>query len=103
MERKNHNIVKVKVGGVEYDTVLVKGDLQRFVQNDILARCVENGLIDMNRARILYHEGKMGTKRQYAEFHMAIGYSVRGFEELSLFQDMEIENPLWEKDEETGP
>lgn len=99
------DIIKVTVGGVEYDTVIDENNVQRFVENPehflvkqipmiwdaYLKRNIEN----MNEMRVRYARGDF-SQRDYAEMNMAIGYSVGGFAELSSFEDLEIINPCWE-------
>lgn len=94
---KPGDIIKVKVGGVEYDTIIDPDGVQRFKANKTVRYLLDaNGKIDMNLLRDTYNAGAFG-QREYAEFHMLIGYSVSGFCELSPFADMAVENPLWDK------
>ena len=90
------NEIIVKVGGVEYPTVIDKHGVQRFVENSLFCHLVDSGQVDLNRLGIDYQHDKF-SQREYAEFTMMLGYSVDGFAELSSFHDMEIENPLWEE------
>lgn len=89
--------IMIKVGGREYLTVIDPSGVQRFVENHVvsfLLDCAGVGM-DMNKLRLLYNEKKFEL-REYAEFHMAIGYSVCGFAELSPFFGLKIENPVWD-------
>jgi tRNA/tmRNA/rRNA uracil-C5-methylase (TrmA/RlmC/RlmD family) len=85
----------VKVGEIEYSTVIDEHGTQRFVKNKLLCHLVDSGQVDLNRLSIDYQHEKF-SQREYAEFNMMLGYSVSGFSELSSFDDLEIENPLWE-------
>ena len=90
------DIIKVKIGGVEYDTIIDKDGVQRFKVNAVVRYLLDaNGKIDMNALRLVYNTGGI-SRRDYAEFHMLIGYSVDGFSELSPFMNWKIENPLWD-------
>lgn len=107
-EYKSGDIIKVKVGGVEYETYIDPNGVQRFRANSLLNFLFENrknknqnSKIDLNEIAILFHTKQPFSQRDYAEFNMMLGYSVCGFAELSSFEDMEIENPLWEEDETT--
>lgn len=93
---KTGDIIKVKVGGVGYDTIIDSDGVQRFKVNTTVRYLLDaNGKIDMNALRLAYNAGAF-NKRDYAEFHMMIGYSVSGFCELSPFMDWEVYNPLWD-------
>jgi hypothetical protein len=104
-EYKPGDIIKITVGGIEYDTVIDQHNVQRFIENPdhflvkqipmiwdtYLKRNIEN----MNEMRRRYIQGEF-SQRDYAEMNMAVGYSVCGFADLSPFEDMEIINPVWE-------
>jgi hypothetical protein len=94
MNFKPGDVIKVKVGGVEYETVIDDRGVQRFRRNELFCHLHDSGKVDLNKLAIDYHNGKFG-KREYAEFNMGLGYSVCGFADLSSFQDWEIENPVW--------
>lgn len=68
--------------------------------NKAVAWVVENNPCDLNEMEVAYQRGGF-PKLDYAEFKMAIGYSVSGWCELSAFMDMSVINPLW-NDEETS-
>lgn len=89
------NEIMVKVGGIEYPTVIDERGTQRFIGNKLLCHLVDSGQVDLNRLGIDYQHEKF-SQREYAEFNMMLGYSVSGFAGLSSFHDFEIENPLWE-------
>lgn len=90
---KPGDTVKVKVGGVVYETVIDSNGTQRFRKNTAIDWLAEDQL---NRMALDY-QAKKFTQRDYLEFNMALGYSVSGLSELSAFEDLEIENPLWEE------
>jgi len=97
----------IKVGGIEYETVIDDAGTQRFVKNPdhwlvkqipmIYDTYLKRDIQDMNTMARRYHQGEF-SQRDYAEMNMAIGYSVSGFCELSSFHDMIVENPLWASD-----
>jgi hypothetical protein len=89
------DVIMVKVGGVPYETVMIAG-VQRFKVNEVVRHLCDTKQIDLNKLAIEYDDKKF-SQRAYAEFNMALGYSVCGFADLSAFKDMEIENPLWSK------
>lgn len=94
--------IKVKVGGVEYDTVVDPQGVQRFIADPVIRTLVNAEVIDLNEVARLYvgdNKDPGFTQREYAEFNMKLGYSLGGFAELSWFFDMEIENPIEEKKE----
>lgn len=94
---KPGDVIVVRVGGVEYETVIDQNGTQRFRANGLI-RCLRDaGYTNLNTLAMAYGE-KRFTQREYAEFNMALGYSVSGFAELSSFQDMLIENPLWNEE-----
>lgn len=54
---------------------------------------------DMNALAIQFQtQEPRPSLRQYAEFHMLIGYSVSGFCELSFFKGLEVRTPQWKRD-----
>ncbi len=91
---KPGDVVTVSVGGVDYETVIDKDGVQRFRRNMVLDFLFKDKRLDLNQLAVDYHHKKF-DQRSYAEFNMALGYSVCGFADLSSFQDMEIDNPLW--------
>lgn len=95
MKDRVGDIIQVKVGEKTYDTMIDEAGVQRFIKNSLLCYLFEEDMIDLNQICFDYHHDKF-SKIDYAEFMMALGYSVCGFAELSCFEDMEIENPLWE-------
>lgn len=92
----NDDEIIVRVGGKEYQTFIDDKGVQRFKANSVLDYLSNFGIIDLNAICLDYHEGKF-SKIDYAEFNMMLGYSVCGFCDLNEFEDMEIYNPLWEK------
>lgn len=88
----------VKVGGIEYPTVIDERGTQRFIGNKLLRHLVDSGQVNMNKLSIDYQHDKF-SQREYAEFVMGLSWSVSGFADIEEFEDMEIENSLWEKGE----
>jgi len=95
--------VMVKVGKDHYTTYFDEKGQQRFVPDPLLSKLVDGGVIDLNKLRLDYHTKKVLTQREYAEFHMKIGYTVSSFAMLQDFLDMEIINPAWEEELDTTP
>jgi hypothetical protein len=95
---KPGDVIYVRVGGRRYKTIIDAHGVQRFKENGLLRHLVDTKVIDLNKLAVTYMMGKPFSRRHYAEFMMSIGYSVCGFAELSNFQGMAIENPLWAKE-----
>lgn len=103
------NIV-VKLNGKEYQTELVNG-VQRFVPNPVIEKLVdkdieiynklgykkyeEMGLYGLNEIAMDFHRGEFTVEDMLA-FYTQIGYSVSGMLDLSFFEELEVENPLWD-------
>jgi hypothetical protein len=94
-KRNPGEVITVSVGGKEYQTIIDEYGVQRFSRSTVLDHLFESGCLDLNQLNDDYRAGKF-DKRDYAEFNMALGYSVSGFADLSAFQDWEIQNPVWE-------
>ncbi len=92
---KPGDVIVVAVGGVDYETVIDELGVQRFRCNAIIGHLFQEKRLDLNQLAVDYYEKKF-DQRAYAEFNMALGYSVCGFADLSSFEDMAIDNPLWE-------
>lgn len=86
----------VKINGKPYETEMVNG-VQRFKVNSCIKHLVDTKQIDVNKLCIDYQNGKF-SQQDYAEVMMGVGYSVSAFIYLSTFEDMEIENPLWDEE-----
>jgi hypothetical protein len=101
--------IMVKVGGVEYETVIDQYGTQRFVANPdhwlvkqipiVWDTYLKKNIQDMNTMYYRYKNGEF-SQRDYAEMNMAVGYSVSGFCDLSNFNDMIVENPLWASEDD---
>lgn len=98
MENKQKEIIKVKIGGVEYDTFIDENGVQRFPKNDVVNHLFESGQLDLNKLILDYKQSGEISQRDYLEFNMMLGYSVHGIWELSSFKDLEFENPLWDNE-----
>lgn len=85
--------MKIKVNGMKYRTTFDSNNVQRFETNSVIKHLVDSGQVSLNRLRIDYLNNKF-SYIDYMEFVMKTGYSVSGF--ADLFQDADIENPLWE-------
>lgn len=91
--------IKVEIGGKKYDTYIDENGVQRFEENPLLRKLVNLGKISLNDLAVEYEQGEF-TQREYLEFYMSIGYSVDGIAELSMFKDLRIKNPIWDKNRE---
>jgi hypothetical protein len=92
---KPGEIIIVKVGDKPYETVIDKDGTQRFRANSLVRHLCDSGRVDLNQLCIDYQQGRF-TQEEYLHFNMGLGYSVCGLAELSSFEDLEIDNPLWE-------
>lgn len=90
----------VKFGEKEYPTYIDEYGVQRFYENSVIRHLRYTKAIDLNELSGDFFENKF-TQIDFLEFNMALGYSVSGLAELSYFQDLEIDNPLWH--EATNP
>ena len=112
MEANPGDVIIVRVGGVDYETVIDENGVQRFPEdpnNSVLLALPMVGVSmpggtsvnmrDMNELALRYHRGAI-TQREYAEATMAVGYSVSGFSDYSSFSDMLLENPLWQDEDD---
>lgn len=102
MEVTIGEIIKVKINGKEYDTVIDTDNVQRFPVNKLVRHLVDTKQVDLNSLCIDYQKGKF-TLDEYREFYMGMGYSVCGFDEifgcngnLEEEEQAQIENPLWD-------
>lgn len=86
----------VKVNGKEYETEMVNG-VQRFKANSCVRYLFGRDMLDMNEISIAYQQGDF-SQQEYAELVIMSGYSVSNFADNPDFEDMEIENPLWENE-----
>ena len=63
--------------------------------NSAVRWLVDNQPVDLNEMAWAFHANNAFSLLDYAEFNMHIGYSVSGWADLSTFQHMEIDNPMW--------
>ena len=99
--------ITVRVGGVDYETVIDSNHVQRFVEKPdhwlvkqipmVYDTYLKRDIMNMNEMARRYRNNEF-SQRDYAEMNMFTGYSVCGFCELSSFYDMIVENPLWASD-----
>lgn len=103
-------IIEVKLNGKPYQTHIDEHGVQRFVANKALSNIVHGlvglygrigyrefealGLYGLNELSLDYHRGLI-PQQDMIDLYTQMGYSVSGFCDLSYFQDLEIENPLW--------
>ncbi len=94
-------VIKVKINGKEYDTIIDTDNVQRFPINKLIRHLVDTKQVDLNNLCIDCEKGKF-TLHEYQEFYMGMGYSICGFDEifgingnLEESQQAKIENPLW--------
>ena len=119
MKHKPGDKIMVKVGGQEYETIIDEYGVQRFIANGVMKVLQQNffdewdkycktGLqmfignehlepMGYNKLAVMYIQGAF-SQRDYLEFYMSTGSSVSLIAEMSFFEDLEIENPLWENE-----
>jgi hypothetical protein len=91
---------KVKINGVEYDTVMIE-KVQRFPENQVVRRLLDeatNRGYNLNHLweTIEYNKSRSSSgSRDMRAFYRMIGISVCGYSEV--FENDEIDNPLWRK------
>lgn len=90
--------IVVSVGGVPYEALLVAGSM-RFKSNWAVLRAA-GAAPDMTALRMAFLTEKLSL-REYAEFHMLLGYSLDGFCDLDPFSDLEVKTPNWTREGRT--
>jgi hypothetical protein len=93
--------ISVRFGPLSHQTIIDTDGVQRFEGNGVLQYLRRTGSLDLNALAAAYRSGAF-SRRDYAEFNMMLGYSVDGFRSLPEFQDLDIENPLWEDGRSTA-
>lgn len=93
---KKTEYIIVKISGKNFKTYIDGHGVQRFLSNKFYNWLDVKYEINGNDLSKAYQTGCF-SKWQYAKYLMGLGYSVCGFTEISVFEDWEIENPLWEK------
>ena len=96
MKFKPGDKIPIKIGDREIMTTIDKNGTQRLPSNPVFVALFDAGVVNMNDLVRAYHYNKISFEN-LLEYYLNIGYSVCGFAELSNFQHLEIENPLWEK------
>ena len=86
--------IEVIIDGKKFPTILDDQGVQRFPVNGLYRHLVDSKQVDLNRLSIDFQKG-LFSREDYMEFYRGIGYSVCGF--LEIFEDAEIQNPLWEQ------
>jgi len=69
-----------------------KDPRQHFIENRVVRLLLKTSKLDLNDLAEMYHMG-MFSQQEYAEFYTMLGYTLDGFMELSIFSDMDIDNP----------
>lgn len=83
----------VTVGGAEYPAVM-KDKVLGFKSNWAVRAAANDSDCDLNVLCAMYQIDNFPL-RDYAEYHMMLGYSVSGFCDLSEFQHLEVVTPFW--------
>lgn len=107
------DIIMVKINGREFRTQLDSRGVQRFVTNPVVKRLMDKigdaydklgyrqfealGLYGMNEIGMDFHLG-LYTVDDMLDFLTQTGYSVSGMLGLSYFEDVTVENPLWDNE-----
>lgn len=86
--------IDISVDHKHYATYLYKG-VQRFPPNKLILYLFKKYQIDLNDLKMMA-DIETFSQDEYMQFYMDIGYSVCGL--LELFPEVEIENPLWDKE-----
>lgn len=108
-DRKKLKELIVHVGGAPYPAVVDAKGVLRFKFNWAVVQAHESSTkasafwadpmtdgADMNALAYRFQTLEpRPSLRQYAEYHMLIGYSLDGFCELSAFQALEVHTPQW--------
>jgi hypothetical protein len=90
------NVIIVKIEGREFKTYLDENGTQRFKQNSVIDFLIGSQSINLNTIAIEFHNGKFSIE-DLLEFYTQSGYSVSGLMSLSYFENLLIENPLWDE------
>ena len=98
MKYKPYDEIIVKLNGKEYISYIDSKGVQRFKTNSVVNDIFNIFNINLNTLSFNFLQGKY-TKQEWIEFYTMIDYSLDGFSCLSDFQDVEIENPLWEDED----
>ncbi len=93
---KPGTVIPVKVGKRIFKTVIDQDGVQRFIRNTVIWHLWDTQQIDLNRLAEDY-DGKHITLDDLLTFYTELGYWVEGLAELSYFQHLKIENPLWKE------
>jgi hypothetical protein len=92
---------KVKINGVEYETVMNDSGVQCFPENKVVNLLYDGAKKSGYNLNKLWEECKDFKDRRTRDgvdmraFYRLIGMSVYGYAEV--FEDDEIDNPLWKK------
>ena len=89
--------ITILVNGKPYETYIDEHGVQRFPMSTVIDHLFNAGRLDLNQLSVDYQNGKF-DKDDYMKLNMDLGYSVCGFADLSLFEDYEIMNPVWNEE-----
>lgn len=94
--------IPVKIAGKEFQTFLDERGTQRFCGNAVITRMMDSrvlsdshGELSLNTLSLDFHKGMFSTE-DWLDFMTSFGYSVGGLMDLSVFQHLPVENPLWD-------
>lgn len=96
--------IVVKVGEKEFQTFIDSDGVQRFCGNSVIETIVHtymnepNSNFNLNNLAIDYYNGKYSSEH-WLDFMTSFGYSVSGLLDLTAFQYLPVENPLWENED----
>ena len=102
----NTETIIVNVGGRSFETYIDRNGVQRFRVNTVLNHLCDlmtkNLTVDgksygLNDMCLEFFNGKFSND-DWLTWYTSFGYSVSGFMDLSFFDHLEIENPLWDKE-----
>jgi hypothetical protein len=102
----NSETIIVKVGGRPFETYIDRHGVQRFRVNTVLNHLcnlmMKNMTVDgkpygLNEMNMEFFEGKF-SNNDWLTWYTSFGYSVSGFMDISHFDHLDIENPLWDKE-----
>lgn len=88
--------IPIIIGDIKINTWIDEEGTQRLPNNPVYSALIHSGALDLNKLAASYFKNQI-TFEHYLEFYLNIDYSVSAFSELSLFEHLEIKNPLWDK------
>ena len=88
------DIVKVKVGEVNYDTLIDKSRTQRFIPNSLYTHLSGGAGYNIVQLTQDYIDGKF-ARREFLEFLMGLGIYYQELAEMFVFQNLDFQNPVY--------